>query len=65
MKQLPTAVINDFKNQFRGNVLLPADAGYDDVRQIWNAMIDRRPALIARCTSAEDVVQAVAFGAGQ
>ncbi len=62
MKQLPTAVINDFKNQFRGNVLLPGDAGYDDVRQIWNAMIDRRPALIARCTSAEDVVQAVAFG---
>ena len=62
MKQLPTAIINEFKAQFRGNVLLPGDAGYDDVRQIWNAMIDRRPALIARCTSAEDVVKAVAFG---
>ena len=62
MKQLPTAIINEFKAQFRGNVLLPGDAGYDEVRQIWNAMIDRRPALIARCTSAEDVVQAVAFG---
>ena len=62
MKQLPTAIINEFKTQFRGNVLLPGDAGYDEVRQIWNAMIDRRPALIARCTSAEDVVKAVAFG---
>jgi FAD/FMN-containing dehydrogenase len=61
MSQLPTAVINDFKNQFRGNVLLPGDVGYDDVRQIWNAMIDRRPALIARCTSADDIVRGVAF----
>jgi FAD/FMN-containing dehydrogenase len=42
-------------------VLLPGDAGYDEVRQIWNAMIDRRPALIARCVSPEDIVQAVKF----
>ncbi len=51
--------------QFRGDVLLPGDAGYDEVRQIWNAMIDRRPALIARCTSPEDVVQAVKFARKQ
>jgi FAD/FMN-containing dehydrogenase len=42
-------------------VLHPGDAAYDEVRQIWNAMIDRRPALIARCQSPEDVVQAVEF----
>ena len=55
------AGIDEFKAHFRGDVLLPGSAGYDDVRQIWNAMIDRRPALIARCKSPEDVVQAVKF----
>ena len=61
MKQLQKANIDEFKAHFQGDVLLPGDAGYDEVRQIWNAMIDRRPALIARCASPEDVVQAVEF----
>ncbi|HVO23733.1 MAG TPA: FAD-linked oxidase, partial [Candidatus Margulisiibacteriota bacterium] len=61
MKQLQTAAIDEFKTHFLGNVLLPGSAGYDEVRQIWNAMIDRRPALIARCASPEDVVHAVKF----
>ena len=61
MKQLPDATINDFKGKFRGDVVLPGGAGYDEARQIWNAMIDRKPALIARCKSAADVVQAVEF----
>jgi FAD/FMN-containing dehydrogenase len=65
MKPLAKAVIDELKAQFRGPVLLPADAGYDPARQIWNAMIDRRPALIARCKSPEDVVQAVKFGRKQ
>ncbi|MDU1061662.1 MAG: FAD-binding oxidoreductase [Leclercia adecarboxylata] len=54
--------IDEFKTHFQGEVLLPDDAGYDEVRQIWNAMIDRKPALIARCTSTEDVMQAIQFG---
>lgn len=61
MKTLPSESIDKFKAQFRGEVLVPGGASYDKVRQIWNAMIDRRPALIARCTSAADVVQAVGF----
>jgi FAD/FMN-containing dehydrogenase len=61
MGQLQQADANEFKLRFQGNVLLPGDARYDEVRQIWNAMIDRRPALIARCQSAADVVEAVAF----
>jgi FAD/FMN-containing dehydrogenase len=44
---------------FRGPVLGPGDAGYDEARAIWNGAIDRRPALIARCTGTADVVAAV------
>ncbi|QHI68501.1 FAD-binding oxidoreductase [Tichowtungia aerotolerans] len=53
--------IESFKAQFHGEIVLPDDADYDEVRQIWNAMIDRRPAMIARCTSPDDVVSAVQF----
>ena len=61
MEALQATIIDEFKAHFRGDVILPFDAGYNEVRQIWNAMIDRRPALIVRCTSPEDVVQAVGF----
>ena len=61
MKQLDGAKIDEFKTLFRGEMLLPADAAYDEVREIWNAMIDRTPALIARCASSDDVVPAVKF----
>jgi FAD/FMN-containing dehydrogenase len=44
-----------------GLVITPADPGFDDRRRVWNAQIDRRPAVIARCTSTPDVVAAVAF----
>jgi len=50
-----------FVEGVRGVVLTPDDAGYDDARAIWNGLIDRRPALIVRCTGAADVVDAVNF----
>jgi FAD/FMN-containing dehydrogenase len=45
---------------FAGELVEPVDPGYDDARTLWNAMIDKRPAVIARCGSAQDVVAAVA-----
>jgi FAD/FMN-containing dehydrogenase len=45
----------------RGTVLVPGDPPYDDARTIWNAMIDRRPALIARCVGVADVMTCVGF----
>jgi FAD/FMN-containing dehydrogenase len=51
-----------FRASFPGKVLLPGDADYDVVRGVWNGAIDRRPALIARCTTAAEVGAALAFG---
>jgi FAD/FMN-containing dehydrogenase len=46
---------------FGGEAVAPGDPGYDDLRKVFNGMIDRRPALIARCTGASDVSAAVNF----
>ena len=54
--------VRELKDGFAGEVLLPGGAGYDDARAIWNAMIDRRPAVIARCTTTGDVARAVRAG---
>ena len=56
---LDETTIEEFGEGFRGELLDPNEAGYDDAREIWNAMIDRRPALVARCAGAADVVAAV------
>ncbi|MFC5477613.1 FAD-binding oxidoreductase [Massilia suwonensis] len=49
------------QGSLRGTVLLPQDADYEGARKIWNAMIDRRPAMIVRCAGAADVRTAVDF----
>jgi FAD/FMN-containing dehydrogenase len=49
------------KRKVKGQIVRPRDPSYDEVRQIWNAMIDRRPALIVRCADASDVPHAISF----
>lgn len=51
-----------FGSRLRGELLRPGAQAYDDARKVWNGMIDRRPALIARCVAVDDVVGAVRFG---
>ncbi len=58
---LARSEIEDFRASLRGQLLLAESAGYDDARRIWNGMFDRRPALIARCAGAADVIQSVNF----
>ncbi len=53
--------VSDLAGQLDGSLQRPGDPEYDEARTIWNAMIDRRPALIARCVSTTDVVAAVRF----
>ena len=43
--------LEELRGVFSGSVLQPGDDGYDDVRRVHNGLIDRRPALIARCTA--------------
>ena len=53
--------IDGLTADFKGDILLPGDDGYERARQIWNAMIDKRPAVIARCATTADVVRGVNF----
>ena len=53
--------LQSLREGLRGALLQPGDAGYDAARHVWNGSIDRKPALIARCTGAADVIAAVAF----
>ena len=55
------AEVEDFRGSLYGETLLPGDDGYDGARRIWNAMIDKRPAMIARCSGTADVINSVNF----
>jgi FAD/FMN-containing dehydrogenase len=56
---------NRFVEGFGGELLQPGEPGFDGARKVWNAMIDRRPALIARCKDVDDVIAAVSLAVAQ
>src|SRR5437667_38273 len=53
--------VEELTPRFGGRLLQPGDEGYDEARMVWNGMFDRRPALVAKCRSVDDVVAAVNF----
>lgn len=61
MTTLLNAAIERLKDNSKGQVVLPDDPSYDEVCAVWNAMIDRRPAVIVQCAKADDVPHAIAF----
>ena len=60
-KVFESDAVEGLRSQLRGDLVQAGDPGYDGARTIWNAMIDRKPALIARCRGAADVQRSVAF----
>ncbi len=62
MTSIDKVAIDGFAASFQGQLIRPDDPTYDSVRQIWNGHIQRRPALIARCSGVADVIAAVRFG---
>jgi len=58
-RELDRAVIDRLRAALRGDVVEPTSPGYDEARRIYNGMIDRRPAMIARCADVADVMAAV------
>lgn len=57
--------IDALAGDFGGEIFSPDDAGFDDARALWNAMIDRRPSVIVRCRDTDDVIATVKFAATQ
>jgi hypothetical protein len=61
-RKLDPKVVEALRSVFHGELIQPGMPGYDEARKVWNGMIDRYPALIARCKDDSDVIQAVNFG---
>src|SRR5689334_7803774 len=62
---LESAAFSALSGALRGELIDPAHAGYDDARRLYNAMIDKRPGLIARCVDVADVIACVRFAAAE
>ena len=56
---LSGSAIEEFKSKLRGDLIIPSDPTYDEVRVIWNGMHDKKPAMIAQCSGVADVIDSV------
>src|SRR5438105_4298662 len=63
--EIHQAAIDDLRGALLGTVIVPGDSEYAAARRVWNAMIDRHPALIVRCKATADVIDAVSFARRQ
>ena len=61
VQTIDAASLAELREKFRGQVILPGDGDYERSRAVWNAVADRHPAIVARCTCVEDVMAAVRF----
>jgi hypothetical protein len=61
MSMLDEATVEQFGGDLRGELIQPGDDGYDEARKVYNAMIDKRPLMIARCADVADVITCVNF----
>ncbi|MBV8884530.1 MAG: FAD-binding protein [Chroococcidiopsidaceae cyanobacterium CP_BM_RX_35] len=61
MTTLLSEPIEKLKTHVKGHVVLPDDPRYNEVREIWNAMIDRRPGVIVQCAKADDIAHVITF----
>ena len=61
MKEIAVNLINDLRIKIKGNVVLPEDSSYDEIRKIWNAMIDRKPTVIVQCSNSSDISETIKF----
>lgn len=60
-QQVAQASIQEFRQEVRGEVVVSGDPSYESARRVWNAMADRRPAAIVRCSVVADIARALAF----
>lgn len=60
-RELPTDALREFRRRLRGSVCTPDDEGYDDARRVWNGLVNRYPAVVARCAGTADVIACVEF----
>src|SRR4051812_12254164 len=62
VKNLDASVIEKFRSQLRGKIILPNDANYNEERKVYNAMISKHPGMIVKCMDVADVIYSVNFG---